>query len=289
MKRRTAGFLIGILVLVCVGLLVSVVYPFTTVDSHAATPPGERFTTGDADAYRASGRLVVDGEVRLAFEGVVTADGAWYQRFVDGNVVSESYQPVRNGTIYHRLQIQGGDAAERRREQITENEDTVLVETDREGDSVTFFVEENGTGVAQPVSGTASVFVNTLFVAGYETSGADSSTGTGYEPQSGWYDGRETYRLTDVSGEVRVAADTHVVRSANVSWDVTTPAGTYAEYVLVRSLTDEPTSYRTTFEFEPGDSDLERPAWVGDVNASENHQVGARRVAAGLGRDARDS
>jgi hypothetical protein len=286
MKRRTAGFLIGILAVVCFGLLASVVYPFTTVDSHAATPPAERFTTGDSDAFRASGRLVVDGDVRLAFEGIVTADGAWYQRVVDENVISESYQPAPNATVYHRLQIQGSDAIERRRELITENPDTELVSADQEGDRVTFLVEENGTGVTQPVSGTASVFVNTLSIAGYEADGTESSTGSAYEPRSGWYEGREPYRLTDASGVVHADADTHVVSSANVSWDVTTPAGTYAEYVLVRSTTDEPTTYRTTFEFDSGDSDIERPAWVGDVTSTEHRRTDVRRVDVGPFRDA---
>jgi hypothetical protein len=268
MKSRTAGTLIGILAVVCFGLISSAVYPVTTSDPHAVAPPNERFTVSDADAYSASGSIVVDGQVRLAFDGVVTADGAWYQRFVDENVVSEAYQPTTDGTVYHREMIRGGDEAEQRRELITENEDTILVSEEWDGDRVTFIVEENGTGVTQPVSGTASVFVNSLFVAGYKSEGADSSAGTVYEPQSGWYDGRDTYRLTDASGDIRADADTYVVKSANVSWDVTTPAGTYAEYALVRSLSDEPTTYRISFEFDSDDIDLEQPTWVDEVDST---------------------
>jgi hypothetical protein len=268
MQRRTAGILVGIIALVCVGLVLSVVYPFTTSDPHRANPPDERFAGSEADAYSVSGSLVVDGRVRLAFDGIVTADGAWYQRVVDGDVVSESYRPTAGGTIYHKRTVEGSDDAERQRELIAGSEDRVLVREKWDGDQVTFVVEENGTGVTQPVSGTASVFVNSLSVVGYEAEGADSSAETVYEPQSGWYDGRETYRITNASGTVRTDADTHVVESANVSWEETAPAGTYARYVLVRLLSDEPTAYRITFEFDSGDSDLERPTWVGETNST---------------------
>jgi hypothetical protein len=76
MNRRTAGVLTGVLAVVCFGLIFSVVYPFATADPHAANPPSERFTVKNADAYSATGRIVVNGEVRLAFEGVLTPNGA---------------------------------------------------------------------------------------------------------------------------------------------------------------------------------------------------------------------
>lgn len=268
MQRRTAGVLVGVLAVVCAGLVLSVAYPFTTSDPHDANPPDERFTVSEADAYSASGSIVVDGQVRLAFEGVVTADGAWYQRTVDGDVVSESYRPTASGPVYHRRTIPESDDVERQRERITEDDDRVLVSEERDGDRVTFVVEANGTGATQPVSGTASVFVNSLSVVGYEAGGADSSAGTVYEPESGWYEGTETYRITGASGNVRADADTHAVRSANVSWELTAPVETFAKYVLVRSLSDEPTTYRITFEFDPGDSDLERPTWVDGANST---------------------
>ena len=268
MKSRTVGALICILAVVSFGLILSAVYPFTTSDPHVANPPSERFTVSDTDAYSARGSIVVEGQVRLAFNGVVTADGAWYQRVVDDGVVSEAYQPTANGTDYRRLTIEGSDDAKQRRKQIIEDEDSVLVREDRDGDRVTFVVEENATAVTQPVSGTASVFVNSLFVAGYEAEGADSSEVTVYEPRSGWYDGRETYHITGASGAVHTDADTHVVKSANISWDMTTPAGTYAEYVLARLISDEPTTYRITFEFDSNGSDLERPTWVGEADST---------------------
>ncbi|WP_311174132.1 hypothetical protein [Halobellus ordinarius] len=252
----------GMLAVVCFGLVLSAVYPFTTTEPHAANAPSERFTVGETDAFSATGSLVVDGQVRLAFDGVVTADGAWYQRVVDGGVVSAAYQPDATGPVYRKRTIAGSDNAEQQRELIAEDEDRVLVDEDRDGDNVTLVVKENGTGVTQPVSGTASVFVNSLVVAGYEADGSDSSDETVYTPRAGWYDRREPYRITDASGAVRTDANSHVVTAANVSWDTTEPAGTYMEYLLVRSFSDEPTTYRITFEFESGDAELERPSWV---------------------------
>ncbi|SEL80777.1 hypothetical protein [Haloferax larsenii] len=267
MKSHAAKIVIGFLVVVCFGLVFSAVYPFTTSTSYAANPPSERFTVSDTDAYSAKGSIVVDGQVRLAFDSVVTADGAWYQRVVDGDVVSEAYQPTASGTVYHRLTV-GNDDATQRRELITEDEDRVLVREDWDEDRVTFIAEANTTSDARQVSGTASVFVNSLSLARYEAEETDSSGETVYEPQSGWYDGREAYRLTDAAGEVHADADTHVVKSANVSWDVTEPAGTYAEYALVRFASDEPTAYRITFEFDSDNTTLERPAWVNDTNSA---------------------
>ena len=117
------------------------------------------------------------------------------------------------------------------------------------------------------MSGTASVFINSLSVAGYETDGTHSSAGIVYEPRSGWYDESETYRISGASGEVRADAETRVVRSANVSWKVTEPAGTYAEYVLVRLTSDDPRAHKITFELNPNDTDLERPTWVGETDS----------------------
>ncbi|UWG47836.1 Uncharacterized protein HSRCO_1555 [Halanaeroarchaeum sp. HSR-CO] len=267
MKIRATEFLIGILVVVCFGLVFSAVYPFTTSSPHAATPPSERFTVSDADAYSTTGHIAVDGDLRLAFEGAVTAEGEWYQKVVEPNVSSEKYQPSPNGSVYQRLTITGRDRAERIHEQITEEEDRILLREVRDGDRVTFVVEHTTNTAREPVSGTASVFVNSLYVANYGRAGSNSSGVTVYEPRSGWYEERSTYRITEASGGVYANADTHVVRSANVSWEVTDPAGTYPEFMLSRLFSDDPTTYRITFEFNPNDTPLERPAWVGQTDS----------------------
>lgn len=268
MKERAAVVLIGLLAVVCAVLVLASVYPFATADPHAANPPDEQFTVRTVDAYSAAGAIVVDGEERLAFEGVVTPDGAWYEKVVEENVTSEVYRPSANGSVHERLTITGSDRADRRRESILEDDEAELVSEDRDGDKVTFVVERNATGVSEPVSGTATVFLRSLSVAAYETDGSGSSAATVYEPRSGWYEGTESYRLTGAAGEVRVDAETGAVRSADVSWDRTTPAGTYAEYVLARATSDDPTTYRVTFELDPGDADLERPPWVDETGTA---------------------
>jgi hypothetical protein len=50
-----------------------------------------------------------------------------------------------------------------------------------------------------------------------------------------------------------------------VSWAVTSPAGSYAEYVLASVVGDEPTTRRITYELDRDDHDLERPSWVDDA------------------------
>jgi hypothetical protein len=262
MDRRTAGALIGILMAVCLGLVLSVMYPFSTSEPHAMNPPDERFTVGDSEAYSTTGSIAVEGETELALEGVVTSEGAWYQKVIEKNVVSEEYRPPTNRTVYQRLTVTGRDRAGRLREQITEDEDRALLGENQKGNRVTFLVEENATDATEPVSGTASVFINSLSVVGYESDRRGPSSVSLYEPRSGWYEGRETYRITEASGNVRANAETHVVKSANVSWHVTTPAGSYAEYALVRSTTDDPAARRITFEFDPDEDALERPTWV---------------------------
>ncbi|WP_435361542.1 hypothetical protein [Haloarchaeobius sp. DFWS5] len=265
MKTRTAGAVVGILAVVCIGLVFSVVYPFTTAEPHAANPTGERFTIGDTDAYSATGKVVVDGDVQVAFEGVVTADGAWYQKVVQEGVTSEEYRPSPNGTVYQRLTIDGRDDAEQRREQIVDDDRRTLVRETQNGDTVTFVVEKNASSDGEPVSGTASVVLNSLSIAGYEHDESDSSPVTVYEPQAGWYDERKSYRITDASGAVRANSETGAVNSANVSWALTTPAGTYAEYALVTLTDDDPTTHRFSFELDTDDADLEEPPWVSDL------------------------
>lgn len=268
MKHRTAGALIGVLVILCGGLVVSIGYPVTTSEPHAATPSGEQFSAPTSGAFSATGSIVVDGDVNLAFEGVVTPNGTWYQKVVEENVTSAEYRPTPNGTIYERLTIVGRDRASRVRQAILEDDDSDLVGESTNGDRQTFLVERNTTVSGEPLSGTASVLVRSLAVAGYEASRPGSTDVSVYEPRSGWYEGRATYRLSGATGELRVDPATNRVQSANVSWKVTSPAGTYLEYVLVRLTTDDPTTYRITFQLEPGNYTHRRPSWIDRTNGS---------------------
>lgn len=162
MKGCTTNVTIGILAVVCFGLVLSVAYPLTVSDSHATVPPSERFSVNDTDAYSATGSLVVDGQVRLAFDGVVSADWSWYQKIVDEGVVSESYHSAGSGAVYQRLNIEAGENDDQRRTLIRGDEDRTLVRLVRDGDRVTVIVKENTTSATEPVSGTASVFLDSL-------------------------------------------------------------------------------------------------------------------------------
>ncbi len=265
MKRRTAWLLIGSLAVVCLGLVLSVAYPFSTAEPHAAKAPDERFSVGDADAFSASGRIVADGETALAFDGIVTADGAWYQRVVEEHVTSTEYHPGTGETVHQRLQFTGQERAERYRQEIAEDAALSLVRETSDGTNVTFVVTRNGTGGDEPVSGTAAVFVNSLSTAGYERTGTNSPNVTTYEPRSGWYEGQRPYRITSAIGTVQANPETMTVRAANVSWDQTVPAGSFAEYTLVTVASDAPTKRTITFEYTRGETELEQPTWVGDT------------------------
>ncbi|WP_336134869.1 hypothetical protein [Natronomonas amylolytica] len=266
METRTAGVLIGALALCCLTLVVAAVYPVSTSSSHANVPASERFEVGDdADAYRTSGRIVVEGNVSLAFEATVTADGARYQRLEEEGVTSEQYQASPSDPVYERLRIEDESDAERLRARITDDEARRLLHTERTDDNVTLVVAENGTDLAAEISGSASVFVRSLYVVGYERVDADATDTTVYGPQSGWYEGTEPYRVTDATGTVSTGADTPTVESASVSWKVTDPAGSYAEYLLVRLTGPDPRHYELAYEFEGGAVDLDRPAWVEDA------------------------
>ena len=265
MKGRLAWALIGIISVICLGLILASVFPVTHSDPRSDFSRHEKFSVNSGDAFRATGNIIVDGEVRLAFEGAVTNGGAWYLKVVENNVTSEKYQPSPNGTVYERLTIAGRERVGQVREQIKKNEDSTLVREDRGGGTATFFVTTNTTTTTEPISGTASVIVNSLSVVGYEQVGTRSSTVAVYEPRAGWYEGRETYRITGASGTVYADADTRVVQSANVSWGVTVPAGSYTEYAIVRVMSDDPRIYRITFEYVGGDPQLEPPVWINDV------------------------
>jgi hypothetical protein len=116
--------------------------------------------------------------------------------------------------------------------------------------------------VAAELSGTASVFVRSLYVAGYERADGGADGTAVYEPKNDWYEGTQPYRIVGASGTVSADADTAAVESASVSWAVTDPAGTYIEYALVRLTSPDPRSYEMTYEFDPGSAELDRPAWV---------------------------
>ncbi|ELY44317.1 hypothetical protein [Natronorubrum sulfidifaciens] len=262
MDWRTAGVVIGVLALVCLGLVFTAVYPVSTDESHAALASSERFSVSDADEYHVSAALRVDGTSTLELEGVVTGDGARYQSLTQDGVRSESYQETPGEATYGRIVLDDDSTVDRRLESIERDETRALISTERDGDSVVLVVRENASeDLADDISGSASVFTRSLHVAAYDRVEETDETAI-YEPQGGWFDEAKAYRITDASGTVAVDNDTHAVTSAAVSWEVTTRAETYLQYLLTSVVADETEPHEITYEFETTDVDPVAPDWV---------------------------
>ena len=270
MDRRTARLLNGVLALCCLALVFAAVYPFSTASPHSENPVDSQFAVPEADEYRATGAIVVEGKTALKFEGAVTADGRRYQSVDEGAVRTEQYQAAPDGPVYERIIVDGRNSIDQRRAQIRSDTDRELLRENRTEGAVTFIVNGESGDIADDINGTASVVVRSLYATGYEREADDSQGATVYKPKNGWYEGTEPYRVTGATGEVRTAPDTTAVRSATVTWEQTVPAGTYAESALVRLTSDAPRTYDLSFEFESGQATVNRPAWV---NAVRNRSV----------------
>ncbi|WP_276255592.1 hypothetical protein [Halomontanus rarus] len=263
MRNRIAWGIIGILVLVCIGLIFSVVYPFSTANSHE-TSTEERFTAGESDEYELTGTLVVDGRLVYGFEGIVTADGDRYSSLEGEEMRYETYQSGPNRAIYTKIET-AERQADFRLNSIEHDDDRELLLEERNGEDVTLIVvEETADDTATGISSTAEQFIRSLYGTQYERI-EERDEEYVYEPQEGWFD--DQYRVTDSTGDVTVDADTHEVVSANVSWDVTRPAETYAHYLLARLSDDSTETYEITYEFDEGDSEVIVPDWVENARA----------------------
>jgi len=268
MERRTAILLAGVGILCCLSLLVAALYPFSTAEPRGANQTVEGFSLGEPDAYSVTGSIVVDGEERFGLEGVVTADGGAYQELREDGHHSEQYQAGPNGSVYERRRVPAEDAP-RLRERITGDDAQTLLAENDSGDRVTFVVERNEGNIAAEVGGSASVVVESLDVVAYEARGTDSGSAHTYEPRANWYEGAESYRVTGTDGEVTVRPERGTIAAANVSWAVTDPAGSLAQYLLVRQTSDDPRNYEISLDVERGEQTVERPEWVVAATAAE--------------------
>ncbi|MFC7232983.1 hypothetical protein ACFQMM_23300 [Saliphagus sp. GCM10025308] len=100
MKRRTAAAIVGLLVVICLVLLLSVAYPFSTSEPHAVKD--EQFTAGEGDEYHVSGAITIDGDEYVVLEEAVVEDGARYQSLTVENVQSVLYQAGPCEAVYTR-------------------------------------------------------------------------------------------------------------------------------------------------------------------------------------------
>lgn len=264
MERRTAGVVVGILALVCLAMVGSVVYPLDTATAHGQLPQDEQFTVGNASTYHATGAIVVDGEQSLSFEGIVADDGARYQRLVEDGVSRTQYQASPDGPVYTRLEIPDESTATQMRESIVGDDRRQLLRDTQTGGNTTFVVRTNDTDLADAIPGTASVFVRSLHVVGYDLKSQGTPGVSVYEPQNGWYEGTRPYRITASSGELSVKAGAKTVRSATVTWDQTVPAGSFVQYLTSTLTGDDPETHRVRYTFEEASQSVQRPSWVPD-------------------------
>lgn len=269
MESRTAAVLVAALGICCVGLVLSVTYPFALRESQAANPTEERFGFHEPAVYEASGRIVADGETALAVTAVRTTGGTRYLRVREPGVVSETYQADTNATAYVRFRVADADQAASLRADIEADPDRTLREATRADGRTTFVVAETASGALDRLGGAVSVVVRSLQIAAYDRTDRTGSR-TIYAPRDGWYGGRSGYRLTDATGSVRTTDGSRAVVAANVSWTVTRPADTYAAYALARLTGSGVTRQRLTLDVDDEPGRIERPGWVPDREAAED-------------------
>ena len=267
MNWRTARVIIGVLAVVCLGLVASVGFPLSTSTPQAALPPDEGFSVGDRETFSVSAQFTVDGETELALDGTTTPDGPRYMRLqVGSDSVVETYQSGPNVTVYERFILhQEEEGIDARRSSFESDTDREIIR-ETEIDAGTVFVVRTNYSVdfVAELSSAASLSVNSLQLTAYErVDDPDGSDGvTAYEPQNGWFDEGRAYRITNASGQVHADSQTGAVQSATVSWGLTQPADTYAHTRLARLFGDQPQRYAVDYEFETEVSNVSRPAWV---------------------------
>lgn len=271
MQNRTAYLLIGVLGICCLGLLFSVVYPVAFAEPLADRPADEQFAVGDAEQYSRSGQVVVDGELQVGFEEAQTASGERYQRIEFSNSRTERYQPDSNASIYIRHTMDAEASVDTMREQITTDDAQELRQENRSDGRVTFTSIKNSSDPSAEFQAPEAVVVQSFQLVAYKQ--ADDSTGrtVDFTPQTGWYGGSEGYRVTNATGNVQVDAETYEIESASVSWDVTAPAGSYAEYVLHSLGSHASTTHEIVFDVREDNPELSQPTWV--ANTQDNNQT----------------
>lgn len=269
MDRRHAAYAVmGLLGVVCLAMLASVVFPLSTADP---TPAADSFQVGDADGYRLVSNLSADGTTALGVEAAIGTSGARYANQTQVGVYTESYQNTSRGGPVYRRTVADGAHAERLLQERQDDAEMEVVDHTWDGETLTMFVVDRSGRDVDP-SGTASVVAQSLRLARWEPADAGTAADRGppgtetttLHPRPGWYEGSDHYRVTDVHGAVTVGSETNVLYDADVRWTITEPADSYLHYLLASGSA---TDHRYRYTYEPGDVDVERPAWVDEIAA----------------------
>lgn len=267
MKWRTAGLIIAALAIVCLALVFSVVYPFSPDDRSGPDSAQTLFSAGDPDTYTFEASYTRDGKLQREERATVTEDGAALVRHTSPELAIEWYQPP-NATAHHliRYAVAEGSAIEETLplEDIEADPAQSVLDVDR--DAGTVFVRANSSIVDGRLTEPGGTVVPSgLDRTSYDRTGETESK-TVYEPQNGWYDALQVYRVTGASGEVHVETDTGRVSSADVSWTETRPADPYLRYALARLVGgDESASFSLDYDLTVDDVTLDEPEWVDSI------------------------
>lgn len=263
MKWRTAWLIIGALGIVCLALILSVVYPFSTTDLEERPSVASEFDAGEPTAYEFSLTYTSDKGEYGEFTGVATENGEEYVTTVDEDSRAELYRVNRTAPLYRWYRYSSHTDFQYQREHALEDPRVELIAESREGDRYTLLTRSNASSEEQPgplyppgISG--GPLEEIAYDRVSETSGRIT-----YEPRNGWFEGsRESYRITDATGSVTVDRETATIVAAEVSWTRTAPVERYADYALGRILETAQERHTYSIEYTTTDVDLDSPDWV---------------------------
>ena len=283
-QRPKTSLLAGVVAISLIAIVVIGVSWYPPLDeSHPAGDADDIFTTPDAESYTATGAIYADGELFIAFESQITADGAQYYRTDARNTTVERYAPAdQDGIVYNRYDLQTDEAGENTIERIEDDDDETLVvmENRADGDHYRVLTVENeshrhvdrGGSLRQSARSASSlVVVNAIRTQYHEVEPGPDETFDGrvFEPVDGWYDAAPPYRITAADGVVEVASDSYEVRHVNVTYTYTRNTPSYLEYVRNR---DDSASFRFELDFDDESPDVTEPDWVSELE--DHHQPG---------------
>ncbi|WP_224448300.1 hypothetical protein [Haloprofundus salilacus] len=258
-KRFLAVSVVVLLVVVNATMISFVLYPFS---ERGHRPVEEAFVVGESDEYAVDAKLTVDGDPIVSVEAVVSDSEGRYMRYVSEGAVTESYQNATTDMIRTRS-VFTGEKADQRVQRIRDDPDRTIVNEEREGGTVSVVSVVEDPGYELNPSGAASVVVRTLLLASYDRVDATDKRGLRVlRPQSGWYNGSRSYRLTDASGEMRFDPATNVIHSANIEWTLTTDTQTYAHYLLSRNSA---VTQEVSYEYREEEIRVDAPDWADDA------------------------
>lgn len=264
MNWRSAGIIIGVLAIVCISLILSVVYPFSTHDPYSAESQ-EKFSFEEADEYRVTGSHI-QGQWGYNFEAVVTADNERYfvEEWPYENLSTrERYQSGPESDIYIRHIYEDEAEVDERPEYSGAYDDVEILQAGHEGNESVGIIRIENTDATPTPTNLVYPTVRALSFVPHEQTVQEENRSV-YEPQDGWVEAGDNYRVEDTSGYVEVSdPETGVVKSADVTWEQTKLHRlTYLNYLLTTTATDESTTVEITYELETDDIDVETPSWV---------------------------